>query len=126
MAEMNNPAVTIGTVPQVTATPPRVARALFASLAPGYERWARILSMGQDGRWRAHMVGAIAPRRGDVALDIAAGTGSITRLLQQGGATVTSLDQSAQMLGPAVSRGAVPRMYLRNHCDRTSRAPLST
>jgi demethylmenaquinone methyltransferase / 2-methoxy-6-polyprenyl-1,4-benzoquinol methylase len=62
--------------------------------------------MGQDGRWRAHMVGAIAPRRGDVALDIAAGTGSITRLLQEGGATVTSLDQSAQMLGPAVARGA--------------------
>ena len=26
-------------------------------LAPGYERWARILSMGQDGRWRAHGAG---------------------------------------------------------------------
>ena len=97
---------TIGTVPQVTATPPRIARALFAPLAPGYERWARILSMGQDGRWRAHMVHAIAPRRGDMALDIAAGTGSITRQLQGGGASVTSLDQSAQMLEPAVARGA--------------------
>jgi demethylmenaquinone methyltransferase / 2-methoxy-6-polyprenyl-1,4-benzoquinol methylase len=96
----------MGTVPQVTATPPRVARALFAPLAPGYERWARILSMGQDGRWREHMVQAIALRRGEVALDIAAGTGSITRLLQEGGATVTSLDQSAQMLAPAVARGA--------------------
>ena len=52
------------------------------------------------------MVQAIAPRRPDVALDIAAGTGSITRLLQREGATVTSLDQSAQMLGPAVDRGA--------------------
>ena len=62
--------------------------------------------MGQDGRWRAHMVQAIAPRRPDAALDIAAGTGSITRLLQQDGATVTSLDQSAQMLGTAVDRGA--------------------
>lgn len=62
--------------------------------------------MGQDGRWRGHMVQAVAPRPGDVALDIAAGTGSITRLLQREGATVTSLDQSAQMLEPAVARGA--------------------
>ncbi|HEU5112170.1 MAG TPA: class I SAM-dependent methyltransferase [Acidimicrobiia bacterium] len=88
------------------ATPPRIARALFAPLAPGYERWARILSMGQDGRWRARMVQAIAPRPGDTALDIAAGTGSITRLLQQKGASVISLDQSAPMLAPAVARGA--------------------
>jgi demethylmenaquinone methyltransferase / 2-methoxy-6-polyprenyl-1,4-benzoquinol methylase len=62
--------------------------------------------MGQDGRWRAHMVRAIAPVSGDVALDIAAGTGSITRLLQQEGASVISLDQSAPMLAPAVARGA--------------------
>lgn len=39
-------------------------------------------------------------------LDIAAGTGSITRLLQEAGARVISLDQSTQMLGPAVGRGA--------------------
>lgn len=62
--------------------------------------------MGQDGRWRGHMVEAIVPRPGDDALDIAAGTGSITRLLQQEGAAVTSLDQSVQMLEPAVARGA--------------------
>ncbi|HYJ23964.1 MAG TPA: class I SAM-dependent methyltransferase [Acidimicrobiia bacterium] len=90
----------------MTATPTRIARALFAPLAPGYERWARILSMGQDGRWRAHMIEAIAPRPGDVALDIAAGTGSITRRLQEEGAMAISLDQSAQMLGPAIARGA--------------------
>ncbi|MET0565390.1 MAG: class I SAM-dependent methyltransferase [Acidimicrobiia bacterium] len=88
------------------ATPPRIARALFAPLAPRYERWARILSMGQDGRWRARMVKAIAPLAGDVALDIAAGTGSITRLIQQEGASVISLDQSAPMLASATARGA--------------------
>jgi ubiquinone/menaquinone biosynthesis C-methylase UbiE len=52
------------------------------------------------------MVKAIAPLPGDVALDIAAGTGSITRLVQQKGAAVISLDQSAPMLAPAVARGA--------------------
>jgi len=96
----------IGSVAAVITTPPRIARALFAPLAPGYERWARILSMGQDGRWRAHMVKSIAPIPGEIALDIAAGTGSITRHLQREGASVTSLDQSAQMLEPAVARGA--------------------
>ena len=62
--------------------------------------------MGQDGRWRARMVKAMRPLPGDVALDIAAGTGSITRLIQQEEASVISLDQSESMLAPAVARGA--------------------
>lgn len=99
-------AFTIGTVPEVTASPTRLARDLFAPLAPGYERWARILSLGQDGRWRAQMVERLEVRPGDIALDIAAGTGSITRLLQGEAAAVISLDQSPQMLESAVARGA--------------------
>ena len=83
-----------------------MARDLFAPLAPGYERWAGVLSLGQDGRWRREMLRQIAPAPGDMALDVAAGTGSITRLLQDRGATVVSLDQSAEMLAAAVARGA--------------------
>jgi demethylmenaquinone methyltransferase / 2-methoxy-6-polyprenyl-1,4-benzoquinol methylase len=90
----------------VTGSPTRLAQTLFAPLAPGYERWARILSMGQDPRWRRHMVTAIGVGPGDLVLDVAAGTGSITRLLQAEGASVVSLDQSASMLGAAVARGA--------------------
>jgi demethylmenaquinone methyltransferase/2-methoxy-6-polyprenyl-1,4-benzoquinol methylase len=95
-----------GTVPLVTESPTRIARDLFAPLAPGYERWAEILSMGQDGRWRSRMIAQLAIEPGEVALDVAAGTGSITRLLQDRGADVVSLDQSHQMLVPAVRRGA--------------------
>lgn len=62
--------------------------------------------MGQDPRWRRHMVSAIGVGPGEAVLDIAAGTGSITRLLQDQGASVVSLDQSLQMLGLAVGRGA--------------------
>ena len=62
--------------------------------------------MGQDPRWRRHMVSAIGVGPGEAVLDIAAGTGSITRLLQDQGASVISLDQSVHMLGPAVGRGA--------------------
>ena len=95
-----------GSVRKVTGSPTRLAQDLFAPLAPRYERWARILSMGQDPRWRRQMVTAIEVGPGDVVLDIAAGTGSITRLLQDEGASVVSLDQSLRMLGHAVGRGA--------------------
>jgi demethylmenaquinone methyltransferase/2-methoxy-6-polyprenyl-1,4-benzoquinol methylase len=90
----------------VTGSPTRVARDLFAPLAPNYERWAEVLSLAQDGRWRRHLIHELAVERGDVALDVAAGTGSITRLLQEGGADVVSLDQSQQMLSGAIDRGA--------------------
>lgn len=52
------------------------------------------------------MVEKVEVRPGNVALDIAAGTGSITRLLQKESASVISLDQSSQMLESAVARGA--------------------
>lgn len=52
------------------------------------------------------MVRGLEIRPGAKALDIAAGTGSITRLLEERRATVISLDQSLQMLGHAVDRGA--------------------
>ncbi len=86
--------------------PHQVALDLFAPLGPSYERWARILSMGQDTRWRAAMVAGLGVEPGERALDVAAGTGSITRLLRQSGADVVSLDQSAQMLTEAEHRGA--------------------
>ena len=86
--------------------PHQVALDLFAPLGPSYERWARILSMGQDTRWRAAMVAGLGVEPEERALDVAAGTGSISRLLRQSGADVVSLDQSAQMLTEAAQRGA--------------------
>lgn len=80
---------------------------LFAPIAAGYQRWARILSMGQDGRWRTEMVDGLDVGPGQRALDVAAGTGSISRLLQDAGAGVVSLDQSPEMLGLAMRRGAL-------------------
>lgn len=62
--------------------------------------------MGQDARWRKRMVDGLGFLPGAAVLDIAAGTGLITRLLQSGGADVVSLDQSRPMLASAVARGA--------------------
>jgi demethylmenaquinone methyltransferase/2-methoxy-6-polyprenyl-1,4-benzoquinol methylase len=52
------------------------------------------------------MVGGLNVVSRASVLDIAAGTGSITRLLQHRGASVVSLDQSPEMLVNAVARGA--------------------
>lgn len=52
------------------------------------------------------MIELVRPRPGDRALDIAAGTGSMTRLVAGAGAGVISLDQSHEMLSLAVDRGA--------------------
>ncbi len=52
------------------------------------------------------MVADISVETGDRVLDVAAGTGSITRRLAAAGADVVSLDQSYEMLDRAVERGA--------------------
>lgn len=52
------------------------------------------------------MVADLSLEPGLRVLDIAAGTGSITRVLAAAGAEVVSLDQSPEMLGRAVERGA--------------------
>lgn len=90
---------------QVTS-PPQVAHELFAPIASDYERWAHLLSMGQDRRWREAMCNGMDLLSGSHVLDVAAGTGSITRRLQARGVRVTSLDQSQAMLRRAADRGA--------------------
>lgn len=82
----------------MTSVPNQTARRLFAPIASTYERWARILSLGQDGRWRRVMVEGLSLSAGCNVLDVAAGTGSITRLLQAHGHRVTAVDLSEEML----------------------------
>jgi demethylmenaquinone methyltransferase/2-methoxy-6-polyprenyl-1,4-benzoquinol methylase len=76
----------------------QIARPLFAPIGASYERWARLLSFGQDARWRRAMVDGLAPGAGRHVLDVAAGTGSITRLLQERGYLVTAVDLTSEML----------------------------
>lgn len=79
-------------------TPTQIARRLFSPIAPSYEKWAALLSMGQDARWRRVMVDGLEIEPGSLVLDVAAGTGSITRLLEAREARVVALDQSMEML----------------------------
>ena len=83
----------------MTSVPNQTAQRLFAPIAPSYQRWAHILSLGQDRRWRRAMVGGLSLRPGLSILDVAAGTGSISRLLLALGHRVTAVDISVEMLG---------------------------
>ena len=93
-------------VDDTATSPPELARELFAPIAPTYERWARLLSMGQDARWRRVMVDGLGLSPGSRVLDVAAGTGSITRLMESRGLDVTSVDQSPEMTEMAKRRSA--------------------
>jgi demethylmenaquinone methyltransferase/2-methoxy-6-polyprenyl-1,4-benzoquinol methylase len=80
---------------------------LFAPLGPTYERYARVLSLGQDPRWRRFLVSRIEAGPGDRVLDVATGTGLVAReLLRQKGCSVVGVDQSPEML--AVAREHLP------------------
>jgi demethylmenaquinone methyltransferase/2-methoxy-6-polyprenyl-1,4-benzoquinol methylase len=81
------------------ASNPEVARQLFAPLAPGYERWSAVLSMGQDPRWRRRLVGGLELPAGSQVLDLAAGTGLISRTLAAAGHRVVAADLSPEMVG---------------------------
>ena len=81
------------------------ARTLFAPLGPTYDRYAALLSLGQDPRWRRFLVSRLDVGPSDTVLDVATGTGAVAReLSEQTGCTVVGLDQSPEMLAEARRR----------------------
>lgn len=83
----------------------RHARELFAPLGPTYDRYARLLSFGQDPRWRAFLVSRIPPEAGRV-LDVASGTAAVAIELARAvpTRTVIGVDQSPEMLAAGRER----------------------
>src|SRR5262249_17650392 len=94
------------------------ARELFAPLGPTYDRYARLLSFGQDPRWRAFLVSRIPPDARRV-LDVASGTAAVA--IQLAGAaperSIVGIDQSPEMLAAGRERvaraGLAERIELR-------------
>jgi demethylmenaquinone methyltransferase/2-methoxy-6-polyprenyl-1,4-benzoquinol methylase len=86
----------------------RHARTLFAGIAADYDRWAQLLSFGQDARWHDVMVETIAPaadREGSVVADIATGTCAVAMALaRRYPSHVVGIDQSPDMLAGARER----------------------
>ena len=92
------------------------AETLFAPLGPTYDRYASLLSFGQDPRWRRFLVSRVEAGRGDRVLDVATGTGAVAlELVRQKGCAVVGVDRSAGMLAEARRRtnGAVELVEAR-------------
>jgi demethylmenaquinone methyltransferase/2-methoxy-6-polyprenyl-1,4-benzoquinol methylase len=83
----------------------RHARELFAPLGPTYDRYANLLSFGQDPRWRAFLVSRIPPEAERV-LDVASGTAAVAIELARAvpARTVLGVDQSPEMLAAGCAR----------------------
>jgi demethylmenaquinone methyltransferase/2-methoxy-6-polyprenyl-1,4-benzoquinol methylase len=76
-------------------------RSLFATIADRYDLITRVLSYGQDRRWKRRLVSMAAPAgdaAGIVALDLATGTGDIAFALARRGARVVGLDLTMRMI----------------------------
>src|SRR5580658_4034225 len=85
-------------MPAEFAGPNGFARELFDGLPDRYDRLAELLSFGQNGRWRAAMVGRVLPADG-VVLDVASGTAGVAlQLAARGAGGVVGVDLTEAML----------------------------
>jgi demethylmenaquinone methyltransferase/2-methoxy-6-polyprenyl-1,4-benzoquinol methylase len=77
---------------------PADVAAMFDDVARRYDLTNDVLSLGQDRRWRKHVVAAVDARPGQRVLDLAAGTGTSSQPFQDRGAHVVPCDFSLGML----------------------------
>lgn len=87
----------------------RYVRRLFSTIADRYDLITRLLSYGQDRRWKARVVALSGARPGLRALDLACGTGDIAFGLAARGADVVGLDITHRMLQLARAKGTTAR-----------------
>jgi demethylmenaquinone methyltransferase/2-methoxy-6-polyprenyl-1,4-benzoquinol methylase len=95
----------------------RRATQLFAPLATTYDRYATLLSFGQDPLWRRFLVSRVAAHPGATILDVATGTAAVAiALARRYGCDVVGIDQSPEMLTEGRRRirhaGLAPRIRL--------------
>ena len=85
-----------------------LVQAMFDRVAPRYDIANTVFSLGQDAHWRRVAAKAAAVGPGDLALDVAAGTGLLARDLRAAGAVVVALDFSWNMVatGAAADRAS--------------------
>jgi demethylmenaquinone methyltransferase/2-methoxy-6-polyprenyl-1,4-benzoquinol methylase len=104
------------------------ARRLFAPLGATYDRYASLLSFGQDPRWRRFLVSRVDVDPGGVVLDVATGTAAVAiELARRTGCRVVGVDQSPEMLASGRERvaaaGLVDRIELVE--GRAERLPFA-
>ena len=82
----------------------RYVRGLFATIADRYDLITAVLSYGQDARWKARLVSLADVRKGERALDLAAGTGDIAFAIAARGAKTVAIDITHRMLQLAAGK----------------------
>jgi demethylmenaquinone methyltransferase/2-methoxy-6-polyprenyl-1,4-benzoquinol methylase len=99
---MTNPAKPAGPPPAAQRTAEGVQR-MFDRVAPRYDLANTVFSLGRDKPWRQAAARATHLAAGELAVDVACGTGALTRDLEQlaPGALVVGMDFSQEMLGRA-------------------------
>jgi demethylmenaquinone methyltransferase / 2-methoxy-6-polyprenyl-1,4-benzoquinol methylase len=101
-------------LPEALSAPNRQALELFAPLGPTYDRYADLLSLGQDPRWRRFLVSRVEVGPEHTVLDVATGTAAVAiELAQRTGCSVVGLDQSHEMLAEARRRVAAAGLDAR-------------
>jgi len=90
--------------------PSRVS-GMFDEVAQAYDRTNTVLSLGNDRLWRIATTRAVAPKRGQRILDLAAGTAASSVALARSGAEVVAADFSPGMIAEGRRRhGHVPNL----------------
>jgi ubiquinone/menaquinone biosynthesis methyltransferase len=82
----------------------RYVRRLFATIADRYDFITRLLSYGQDRRWKARLITLAALQPGDRVLDLACGTGDIAFAAAARACRAVGLDITHRMLQLAAQR----------------------
>jgi demethylmenaquinone methyltransferase/2-methoxy-6-polyprenyl-1,4-benzoquinol methylase len=77
---------------------PADVRRMFDAVAKRYDLTNDVLSLGQDRRWRRDVIDAVDPKRDEIVLDLAAGTGTSSQPFADRGAMVVPCDFSLGML----------------------------
>jgi ubiquinone/menaquinone biosynthesis methyltransferase len=84
----------------------RYVRRLFSTIADRYDLITRVLSYGQDARWKTKLAALANVTAGERALDLACGTGDIALAVASRGAQTVGLDITHRMLQLAARRAS--------------------
>jgi demethylmenaquinone methyltransferase/2-methoxy-6-polyprenyl-1,4-benzoquinol methylase len=102
---------------RIETEPKRVfVNRLFTTIAPRYDWFNRLATLGLDVRWRAQVVRQSGVREGMVVLDVCTGTGDFAFLCArhlQGRSVVVGLDANEAMLRRAQQKPASTRLGIR-------------
>lgn len=81
-------------------------RSLFGEVSAKYDFITTALSFGRDAAWKRDLLSTLPPARSPRCIDLACGTGDLTRLLatRYPDGTITGLDLTPEMLAIAETR----------------------